>query len=102
MYLIKNERSDCSEGCVTVHALAATLEGRPGFAGSRAIVMAGELVRSLREEANLTQTALAKKAGTTQARISLIEKGTCRSGPSIELLARIAFACNKRLLLKAC
>jgi DNA-binding XRE family transcriptional regulator len=54
-------------------------------------------VRSLRERSNLTQSELARRAGTGQAAIARIESG--RTVPKLDLLARIAVALNAQLRL---
>jgi len=40
----------------------------------------GELLRSLRQSAGLTQTTLAESAGMSQTRISNLERGACLPG----------------------
>lgn len=47
----------------------------------------GERLRALRERAGLSQRALAKKAGVTNATISLVESG--KTNPSVGALRRI-------------
>ena len=56
-------------------------------------------VRAARTRAGLTQAQLAKKIGTTQSVIARLESGTDKRTPSLELLARIASACNAELQL---
>lgn len=56
-----------------------------------------KLVVQLRQNASLTQCALAKKAGTTQPVIARLESGSDTRIPSLELLARLAVAANARL-----
>ena len=51
-------------------------------------------VRAARLKANLTQTQLAIKAGTTQAVIARLESGTDQRTPTLPLLAHIAAACG--------
>jgi transcriptional regulator with XRE-family HTH domain len=58
------------------------------------------LVREMREEAGLTQTELAKKAGTTQSVIARLEDAEYR-GHSLATLERIALACGVALRLHA-
>lgn len=60
---------------------------------------AGELVRALRDRHDLSQAALAYRAGTTQQAISRLEQG--RVSPTVEMLARIAAACGEELTLDA-
>lgn len=57
------------------------------------------LVKKNREFAGLTQEALGKKVGITQARISQMERGDAPIGLSVALLARVAAACDRTLQL---
>lgn len=56
-------------------------------------------VREARRRARLTQTALAKRIGSTQSVIARLESGTDSRTPSLPLLAQIAAACHGRLEL---
>ena len=58
------------------------------------------LVREMREDAELTQSALAKKAGTTQSVIARLEDAEY-AGHSLRMLERIAAACGVALKLRA-
>jgi ribosome-binding protein aMBF1 (putative translation factor) len=58
------------------------------------------LVREMREDADLTQAELAKKAGTTQSVIARLEDAEYR-GHSLPMLERIAAACGVGLMLHA-
>lgn len=58
------------------------------------------LVREMREDAELTQSALAKKAGTTQSVIARLEDAEY-VGHSLRMLERIAVACGVALTLRA-
>lgn len=58
---------------------------------------AGGLIREARRSAGLTQTELARRAGTSQAAISRYESGT--SSPSVATLQRLLAACGKHLRL---
>jgi transcriptional regulator with XRE-family HTH domain len=53
-------------------------------------------LREARRAAGLTQTALAKRAGTSQATISAYETG--RKQPSVETLGRLLAATGSRLV----
>jgi ribosome-binding protein aMBF1 (putative translation factor) len=58
------------------------------------------LVREMREEADLTQAALAKRIGTTQSVIARLEDAEY-TGQSLIMLERIAAACGMALKLHA-
>jgi ribosome-binding protein aMBF1 (putative translation factor) len=58
------------------------------------------LVREMREDAELTQSELAKKVGTTQSVIARLEDAEY-SGHSLTMLERIAGACGVALKLRA-
>ncbi len=58
---------------------------------------AAEMLRDLRLRAGLTQHDLAKAIGVAQARISEIEAGIGRHGPSFAVIERIATACGVKL-----
>jgi ribosome-binding protein aMBF1 (putative translation factor) len=58
------------------------------------------LVREMREEAGLTQAALAKRIGTTQSVIARLEDAEY-TGHSLVMLERIALACGMALKLHA-
>jgi ribosome-binding protein aMBF1 (putative translation factor) len=58
------------------------------------------LVREMREDAGLTQTELAKKAGTTQSVIARLEDAEY-TGHTLTMLERIATPCGVALKLHA-
>jgi ribosome-binding protein aMBF1 (putative translation factor) len=58
------------------------------------------LVREMREDAELTQSELAKKVGTTQSVIARLEDAEY-TGHSLAMLERIAAACGVALMLRA-
>lgn len=58
-----------------------------------------QAVRAARTRAGLTQVELAQKIKTTQSVIARLESGTDKRTPSLDLLARIASACNAELEL---
>ena len=65
----------------------------------KAAAQIAELVKHTRTSFGLSQTALGKKLGVTQARVSKIEQGAVAFGPSIGMLARVALACGRTLQL---
>jgi transcriptional regulator with XRE-family HTH domain len=58
---------------------------------------AGQLLREARIERGLDQAALARRAGTTQAYVSRVERGVV--SPSLETLARLLHAMGLRMRL---
>ena len=58
------------------------------------------LVREMREDADLTQTELAKRVGTTQSVIARLEDAEY-TAHSLAMLERIAIACGVALKLHA-
>ena len=58
---------------------------------------AGQLLRDARVERGLDQAELARRAGTTQAYVSRIERGVV--SPSLETLGRLLHAMGLRLRL---
>jgi transcriptional regulator with XRE-family HTH domain len=60
-------------------------------------VNAGQLLREARVERGLDQADLARRAGTTQAYVSRIERGVV--SPSLETLGRLLHAMGLRLRL---
>ena len=73
---------------------------RKAFAHTLQQIDLALLVREMREEADLTQTELAKKVGTTQSVIARLEDAEY-SGHSLTMLERIAAACGMALKLRA-
>src|SRR5579871_4651885 len=59
-----------------------------------------KMVQEIRQSLNLTQIELAQKAGTTQPVIARLESGKDNRVPSLDLLAKIAQASNKKLMIK--
>jgi DNA-binding XRE family transcriptional regulator len=95
MVMIKLKKSD-RLGRVEprLDELLPTPELRQVFTEASAALEAGRLVRSLREKAGLTQEELADRLDMKQPRVSAIEAGRGRDGPSYALLKRIVFACG--------
>lgn len=56
-----------------------------------------KMVIQLRKKSKLTQEQLAEKARTTQPVVARLESGTDARIPSLELLAKLAFAANAKL-----
>jgi transcriptional regulator with XRE-family HTH domain len=80
---------------------------RQVYQDTSAAIAAGRLIKSWRKQAagsdgsqGFTQGELAERIGVSQARISEIETGNGRDGPSFALLARIAHACGIDLLAR--
>jgi ribosome-binding protein aMBF1 (putative translation factor) len=73
---------------------------RKTFARSLQQIDLALLVREMREDAELTQTELAKKVGTTQSVIARLEDAEY-TGRSLKMLERIATACGVALKLHA-
>ena len=55
------------------------------------------LVRTIRREAGLSQRSLASAIGVSQARVSEIEAGLGKHGPSWEVMERIAAVCGREI-----
>ncbi len=70
-----------------------------GYAARDAIIHAGQMVRTMRLDAGLTQAELARNAGMSQPEISRLESGLGTQGPSVETLNRLVQACNFRLVI---
>ncbi|MDB6097576.1 MAG: late embryosis abundant protein [Gammaproteobacteria bacterium] len=74
---------------------------KPDLASARglssAAMRAGDLVRAMRKAAGLSQSQLAERLGVTQARMSEIESGIGRQGPTWDLMERISAACGRTL-----
>lgn len=73
---------------------------RKSFARTLQQIDLAMLVREMREAAGLTQTELAKKAGTTQSVIARLEDAEY-AGHSLTMLERIASACGVALKIRA-
>ena len=69
------------------------------IAEERANLHAAELIREARKFAHLSQAALAAKLQVEQSRISQMESGRGKYGPSVVLLERVARACGGTLRL---
>jgi DNA-binding XRE family transcriptional regulator len=58
------------------------------------------ILHELRTEAGLTQREVAKRAGLTQPFVARIENPTSSKKPSLETLAKLAFAFEKQLKIE--
>jgi len=76
--------------------LLHSLELKKAYEDASAALEAGRLVRKLRIEAGLTQTALANQLQMSQARVSAIEAGRGRDGPSYGLMKKVVDVCNPK------
>jgi DNA-binding XRE family transcriptional regulator len=81
---------------------ADLLEGekeRAAYFDALSAANSGQFVRQARKRKGWTQAQLATVLGISQARISELESGSARQGPTVGLLARIADACGLKLAL---
>ena len=62
---------------------------------------AARFIKAMRTHAHLTQTALAKRMNVSQTVIGRLEQGKGKRGPTVEMLAHIARACNYNFVLSA-
>lgn len=70
------------------------------FERQQAVSRIARLIRDVRQHAGLTQSELAKRAGTTQTVLSRLESGSDSRIPSMELLYRIANAVRAKLVVR--
>ena len=87
---------------VPLTELVAEIESSEGDRGSdrdfsSASFRAAMLVRTMRREASLSQRNLAAAIGVSQARVSEIEAGLGKHGPSWEVMERIAAVCGREI-----
>jgi transcriptional regulator with XRE-family HTH domain len=66
---------------------------------SSAAMRAGDLIRSMRKAAGLSQSQLAREIGVAQSRVSEIESGSGTQGPTWDLIERVTAACGKSIML---
>jgi transcriptional regulator with XRE-family HTH domain len=62
-------------------------------------VTASELIISARNRHRVSQRSLARRAGTTQAYVSAIERG--RAHPTVEMLRRLLLVMGEELVLES-
>lgn len=88
-------------GNLTSREEAALLdpEVRFGFDNYDVLRQVGELVRQMRSDASLSQSALHAASGVDQADISRLESGSLERGPTLLTLVRLAHAAGKRLII---
>lgn len=79
--------------------LLRTQEEREAYFDAVSAANSGEFVRSARKLKGLTQAQLSALLGVSQGRVSEIESGSAKQGPTIGLLAKIADACGFKLAL---
>ncbi|MGZ4266288.1 MAG: helix-turn-helix domain-containing protein, partial [Solirubrobacteraceae bacterium] len=60
---------------------------------------ASELISSVRRRRGISQRSLARRAGTTQAYVSAIERG--RAQPTVEMLRRLLLVMGEELVLES-
>ena len=86
-----------------IKILMKDLGRRPGFQKSleaeRVNLQAAHAIREARHRAGLSQMALARKVGTSQAVISRLEDAEY-TGHTLKLLERIALACRHHVKLE--
>lgn len=82
---------------VGLEMILAGPEGRRQAAATAASLRAGRLVRRMREAAGLSQSELAGRLSVSQERVSAIENGLSRQGPTIATLEGVAEACGFQL-----
>ena len=79
--------------------LLPTDADKASFNDASASLEAGHYIRNLRKDAGLTQLELAERMNVSQARVSAIENGEGRDGPTYAVLKRVAVACRATPLL---
>src|SRR5271169_6660426 len=73
---------------------------REAFVERSAAFEAGDLVRTMREKAHLTQKQLAKRISTSQSHLSEVERGNGLQGPTFSMLRKVAQACQINLKIE--
>ena len=72
---------------------------RFGFDNYDVLQQLGNLVKAMRVQGAMSQTALQDISGVSQADISRLEAGLMERGPSVLTLIRLAHAGGKRLVI---
>jgi ribosome-binding protein aMBF1 (putative translation factor) len=70
-----------------------------GFDNYDVLKQVGELVRQMRCESAMSQTALHAASGVDQGDISRLESGSLERGPTLLTLVKLAHAAGKRLVI---
>jgi ribosome-binding protein aMBF1 (putative translation factor) len=85
----------------TLDEMLPTPEARERFEEKAAALEAADLVRKMRQQAltpsgtrGISQRELARRANMQQPRISQIESGEGRDGPTYVVLRKLAYACG--------
>lgn len=73
---------------------------REGFEARDAVIRLGDMLRRVREAANLSQAQLARKVGMTQPAVSRLEKGFGRRGPEVDTIMRFVHGCDMELVVQ--
>lgn len=76
-------------------------EARQAYDEYAAAMAGARLIREMRTHADLTQEQLADRMQVSASVIGRLERGRGRRGPTVEMLLRIATACNYSLRLMA-
>ncbi len=78
----------------------ASGSAREAFVERSAAFEAGDLVRMMREIADLTQKDLAQRISTSQSHLSEVERGNGVQGPTFSMLRKVATACGVTLRIE--
>jgi transcriptional regulator with XRE-family HTH domain len=78
----------------------ASGSARDAFIERSAAFEAGDLVRMMRETADLTQKDLAHRISTSQSHLSEVERGNGLQGPTFSMLRKVATACGVNLRIE--
>ena len=97
----KNKSGNCFISMDEVHSeLLGNRYYKDAVRERDAVFLAADFIRDSRKKVNLSQVELAKRIGVSQARISELESGRLKHGPSISVLSKIATACGGELELR--
>jgi len=76
-------------------------DAEEAFIEHRSALKAAKFIRDMRTSSKLTQAQLAERLGVTQAVIGRLEAAVGHRGPTIDMLERVASACQMELSLGA-